>query len=134
MTRKNTFLEEWSWFKFNNLGLALGFSLKLYTSVVKGLKLKVRNFWGLTSTFAEVTGENLVEGAFLTLSPSWIGLKQLLWESLTDKFCSYNSLKHSISAEFLLMEGYVQGALRKQLHIAPFVECFKAATLGKPYW
>ena len=32
------------------------------------------------------------------------------------------------------MEGYVQGALRKELHIAPFVERFKITTLGKSYW
>ena len=31
---------------------------------------------------------------------------------------------------FQLMEGYVQGALRKELSIAPFVECFKTTTLG----
>ena len=43
-------------------------------------------------------------------------------------------LKHGISAEFLLVEGYVQGALRKELRIAPFVERFKIATLGKSYW
>ena len=29
------------------------------------------------------------------------------------------------------MEGYVQGALQKELHIAPFVERFKKAFLGK---
>ena len=62
---KNRFFEGWSWFKFNNFELALGTSLKFYTSVVKGLKLKVRKFWGLKPTFVEVTGEKLVEGAFL---------------------------------------------------------------------
>ena len=30
--------------------------LKFYTNVAKGLKLKVRIFWGLILTFAEVTG------------------------------------------------------------------------------
>ena len=40
-------------------------------------------------------------------------------------------LKYCISAKFLLMEGYVQGALRGKLHIAPFVERLKTATLGK---
>ena len=40
-----------------------------------------------------------------------------------------NRLKHCISAKFLLMEGYVKGALRKELHITPFVECFKTTTL-----
>ena len=44
-----------------------------------------------------------------------------------------NLLKHCISADFLLMESYVQCALRKELRIAPFVECFKTATLGKSY-
>ena len=80
MTRKTTFFERWSWFKFNNLGLALGTNLKFYTSVAKRLKLKVRKFWGLISTFVEVTGEKLVAGAFLLASPSWVGLiRSLAW-------------------------------------------------------
>ena len=62
MTRKTAFFEGWSWFKFDNLGLALGTNLKFYTNVAKGLKLKVRNFWGLISMFVEVTGEKLVVG------------------------------------------------------------------------
>ena len=28
------------------------------------------------------------------------------------------------------MEGYVQGALRKEMHIAPFVDRFKTVALG----
>ena len=32
------------------------------------------------------------------------------------------------------MEGYVQGTLPKELHIATFVEHFKTASLGKSYW
>ena len=42
LTRKTAFFESRSWFKFNNLGLALGMNWKFYTSVAKGLKLKVR--------------------------------------------------------------------------------------------
>ena len=64
MTRKTAFLEGWSWFKFNNFGLALGTNLKFYTSVAKGLKLKVRKFLGLIPTFAEVIGEKLVGELF----------------------------------------------------------------------
>ena len=65
MTRKAAFFDGCSWFKFNNLGLALGTNLKLYTSVVKGLKLKTRKFWELIPAFAEVTEEKLVRGSFL---------------------------------------------------------------------
>ena len=42
-----------------------------------------------------------------------------------------NLLKYCIFFEFLLIEGYVQGALRKELHVSPFVERFKIATLGR---
>ena len=62
LTRKTAFFEGWPWFKFNNLGLALGTNLTFYTSMAKGLKLKVRNFWMLIPTFAEVTEEKLVGG------------------------------------------------------------------------
>ena len=69
LTRKTAFLEGWSWFKFNNLGLALDMNLKFYTSLSKGLKLKLKKFWGLILTFVKVTGENLVGGAFLPPHP-----------------------------------------------------------------
>ena len=61
MTGKIAFFEGWSWFKFDNLGLALGTNLTFYTSVAKGLKLKVRKSSGPNPTFLEVTGEKLVE-------------------------------------------------------------------------
>ena len=59
--RKNLFFEGWSWFKFDNLGLALVMALKFCTGATKGLKLKVRKFLGLILpilTFVEVTEEN----------------------------------------------------------------------------
>ena len=65
LARKTAFLDGWSWFKFDNLGLALGTNLKFYTNVTKGLKLKVGTFWGLIRTFVEVTGEKLIGGTFL---------------------------------------------------------------------
>ena len=34
--------EGWSWFNVNNLGLALGMTLKFYSIVSKRLKLKVK--------------------------------------------------------------------------------------------
>ena len=65
LTKKTAFFQGWSWFKFNNLGLALGTNLKFYTSVTKGLKLKVRKFLELIPTFIEVTGEKLLGGGGL---------------------------------------------------------------------
>ena len=59
MIRKVAFFEGWSCFKVNNFGLALGTNLKFYNSLSKGLKLKVRQCWGLIPTFVEVTGEKL---------------------------------------------------------------------------
>ena len=41
--------------------------------------------------------------------------------------------KHCSSVEFLLLECYVQAALRKELFIAPFVERFKTATFQRSY-
>ena len=51
--------------KFNSLGLALGMNLKLYTSVAKRIKLKVKKFWGIILTSAEVTDEKLVGAPIL---------------------------------------------------------------------
>ena len=47
--------------------MAVNMALKFQSSVVKGLKLKVRKFWGLIPTFVEVTGEDLVDRGFLAL-------------------------------------------------------------------
>ena len=42
-------------------------ALKYYSSLAKGLTLKVKKFWGLKPRFAEVTGEKLVGGLFESL-------------------------------------------------------------------
>ena len=44
-----------------------------------------------------------------------------------------NLLNHLVFVHFLLIEGYEQGALRKELIFATFVEQFKTATLRKSY-
>ena len=62
---KSFFLEKWSWFKFNNLGLALYMFIKDYSSVAKVLKLKVRMFWGINQMFVEVRREKLVGDLFV---------------------------------------------------------------------
>ena len=58
-----------SWFKFNNLELALYMALKFYTSVTKALELKVRKFWALSLTYVEITGEKLIGGSFPPPNP-----------------------------------------------------------------
>ena len=64
-----------SWFKFNNLGLALGMALKFYTNVTKDLT--VWKFRGLIPTFVEVAWEKLVGGVFLDQkNPSWANFVQ----------------------------------------------------------
>ena len=70
--QENRFFEGWSCFKFNNLGLALGTNLKFYVSEAKGLKLKVRKFWGLIPSFVEVTRKKLVESSFLPHLPPFL--------------------------------------------------------------
>ena len=42
--------------------------------------------------------------------------------------------KHWISVEFLLVQGYLYGPLRKDLLMASSIERFKTATLGRSYW
>ena len=53
----------------NILPRIVGILLKFYTRVAKGLKLKVRKFWGLIPMFAEVTGEKLVEEGYPSPHP-----------------------------------------------------------------
>ena len=60
LSKKTTFFEGWSWFKFNNLRLTLSTKLKFNTSVEKRFKLKVRKLGRPHPTFVEVTGEKLV--------------------------------------------------------------------------
>ena len=99
MTRKIAFFEGWSWFKFNNLGLALGTNLKFCTRVAKGLKLKVRKFWGLISRFV---GEKLVGEPFCPppLPASWIGLILYLKQQLhiTEICAKHNGYHRDFSA------------------------------------
>ena len=65
------------------MGLALGMTLKIYTSVAGRLKLKFRKFWGLNPTFVEVTGEKLVVGRGGFLHPQILNrIKQFVFKFL----------------------------------------------------
>ena len=93
LTRKTASFEEWSWFKFNNLGLALGTNLNFYTSVAKDLQLKVRKFCVLIPTFVEVTGEKLAFCPPLILNRVNLVLTQQAFTCLT---CLIESLENTI--------------------------------------
>ena len=54
------------------------------------------------------------------------------WQKLSLPEKIYLSM--DISADFLLIVSYIQGALRKELFGASFVELFKNANLGNSYW
>ena len=46
LDQKTRYFEGWSWFKFNNLRLVLCKALKVYSSMGRRLKLKLRKCWG----------------------------------------------------------------------------------------
>ena len=76
LTRKTNFLRgACSWFNFNKyicmvgMVVMVGRDLRFYTSVAKGLKVKLRKFWGLIHTFVEVTEKKMLGGAFLAPHP-----------------------------------------------------------------
>ena len=96
MTRKTAFFEGWSWFKFNNLGLALGANLKFYTNLSKGLELKFRKFWGLILTFVEATGEKLVGGGILN-KVKYLQECIVFQVLIANKLCNFISLCRSFS-------------------------------------
>ena len=80
------------------MGLALVMVLRFYTSAAKRFKLKFRKFWGLISTFVEVTEEKILGGLF---DPSWIGLMTTNWTILLR-----SSPKFSLQQYFeMLMDG-----------------------------
>ena len=64
MTRKTVFFEGLSWFKFHNLGLALGANLKFYTSV-KRVKTKSQKVLGANSYVCRSCWGKTGRGAFL---------------------------------------------------------------------
>ena len=61
--------------------------------------------------------------------------KKLLWEGFTDAFCQY--LEPLITTlhfcSIFVVGRLLQCDLRKKLRIAPFVERFKTASLGRSY-
>ena len=106
LSRKNAFFEGWSWFKFNNSGMALSTNLKFCTSVGEGLKLKVRKFWGLIPTFVEVAGEKLVGGGAF-LPPSTI-LNRVKIFFLVINFHIYLLCLYILCSYFFYHQNYYQ--------------------------
>ena len=90
--RKTTFLDGWSWFKFHNFGLALGMTLKLYTSMAKGLKTKFQKVLGANCYVCRSYRKKLIGGLFVPPPPApshfGIGLKNEFGQFLAEKWFS----------------------------------------------
>ena len=92
LARKNAFFEGWSWFRFNNLELALDRNLKFYTSVANGLKLKVL---GANSyVYRSYRGKTGREGPFCALAPPWSEIGSVrLYKSFARPYMDYTSME-----------------------------------------
>ena len=100
MTRKTTFSEGWSWFRFTNLGIEPGMALKLYTSVAKGLKLKVSKFY----VYRSYRGKTGKEVFFPSLLSSWIRLIGQKYEKIKKEFIKiFKSSRQSLIKKFLVV-------------------------------
>ena len=66
--KKNNFFEGCFWFRFNNLGLALGMVLKFNTSMAEKLELKVINFWEQNSYICRSYKGKTSRGAFSNIT------------------------------------------------------------------
>ena len=93
--------------------MALGTNLQFYTSVAKRLKLKVRKFWGLVPTFVEVTGEELIRGAFLPPPPLPLPILNRVKKLGSYYFHKIDFLKRSLN----FLKKHVKQSCRKQLFL-----------------
>ena len=101
--QKNGFFEGWSWFKFHNLGLALGTNLKFYTSLSKLLKLKFRRFCGFNFYVCRSYRGKTSRGLFWPPSPPyWIGLICLIQFSVLEIINNYSRKISQINKEVYL--------------------------------
>ena len=81
-----------SWFKSSNFGLVVGMALKFYSIVIKELKLKIREFGGIITTFREVAGAKLVErGSFGPLfAPTLNRVKHVIFQLARRKYVVFH--------------------------------------------
>ena len=79
-------------------------ALKFYTSVQKGLQLRVRKICGLISTFVEVIGEKLLGVPFCPLPPTPILNK--VKGNVDILLISETKLNNSFCIGLILIEGF----------------------------
>ena len=86
--------------------------------------------------------EGFVQGApreKLAIAPVVESLTTTTWQKYHQNKLAVSSttdilLKNQIFVDAFLIENYVLNALWKELRVSPFVDHFKAATLGNAYW
>ena len=90
-------LQRWTDFLRYEPELVLGMTLRFYSNLAIGLKLKVREFSGLNPTMPwEVSWEKLVVKGVLAPLSSWIGLTQVDLKKTSKELLiaySYNKMK-----------------------------------------
>ena len=118
-----------SWFKLNNLGLALCIALKLYTRATEMLKLKVRKFFGLILPLVKVAGEKLLWGSFNPTS--WIGSRTVLCNYSLNS-CSDISKIFAAMFKYPVADAFKLGSIKCwYLMRYGFAPCFSGLLEGK---
>ena len=98
MTRKTTYFEGWSWFKFNHLERHYLWPWN-FTPVWQRVKIKRQKVLEANSNVCRSYIEKLVEGGSFLPPKSWIELNDLKWD---DFFCRfYKRATHSINCRRL---------------------------------
>ena len=71
-----TYIEGWSWFKFNNFELALGMALEILHQCGKKVETKSRKVFRANSYICRSSSRKSRRGRPFCSPPSWIGLNQ----------------------------------------------------------
>ena len=79
LTRKTTYFEGWSWFKFNNLERTWSWN---FTPVWQRIKIKSQKVLEANSNVCRNYIEKLLGGEGFLPTKSWIGLNELKWEDI----------------------------------------------------
>ena len=85
-------MEGWSWFNFNNLGMAIGIVLRVYTSAPKVLKTKSQNILGANSyVYRSYRGKTGSESLFVHHTIESLFVHHIILNKVKVKIYAYSS-------------------------------------------